>query len=163
MKAKPETLLNYIPQLVQALRYDDFGYVREVIFWLAKHSQLLAHQLIWNLTTNVYRDQDSKVRDAQIGDLLESLIDDIRSSLSGPEKDFFKREFDFFHEITDVSAKIKDKPLGDERRKACKLALSQVKLVESCYLPSNPEAIVVQILDGIPMQSAAKAPYLGKT
>jgi phosphatidylinositol 4-kinase len=162
MKAKPETLLNYIPQLVQALRYDDFGYVREVIFWLASHSQLLAHQLIWNLTTNVYRDQDAKLKDSQIGDLLESIIEEIKNSLSGPEKEFFKREFDFFHEITDVSAKIKDKPLGDERRKACKLALSQVKLVNDCYLPSNPDAVVIEILDGIPMQSAAKAPYLAR-
>lgn len=162
MTSKPETLLNYIPQLVQALRYDDFGYVREVIFWLAKHSQLLAHQLIWNLTTNVYKDQDAKVRDMQIGDLLESLIEDIKNSLTGCEKEFFKREFDFFHEITDVSAKIKDFPLGDERKKACQQALSQVKLVNDCYLPSNPDAIVVQILDGTPMQSAAKAPYLAR-
>lgn len=110
----------------------------------------------------MYRDQDAKIRDVQIGDLLESLIEEIKSSLSGPEKEFFQREFDFFHEITDVSAKIKDKPLGDERRKACQLALSQVKLVNDCYLPSNPDAIVVQILDGIPMQSAAKAPYLAR-
>lgn len=162
MTSKPEALLSYIPQLVQALRYDDFGYVREVIFWLAKHSQLLAHQLIWNLTTNVYKDQDAKIRDLQIGDLLESLIQDIQNSLTGPEKEFFKREFDFFHEITDVSAKIKDKPLGEERKKACQIALSQVKLVNDCYLPSNPEAIVTQILDGTPMQSAAKAPYLAR-
>jgi phosphatidylinositol 4-kinase len=162
MKAKPETLLDYIPQIVQSLRYDDFGYVREVIFWLAKHSQLLAHQLIWNLTTNVFRDQDAKFKDTQIGDLIESIINEIIKNLSGSEKDFFKREFDFFHEITDVSAKIKDKPLGDVRRKACQSALSQVKLVSDCYLPSNPDAIVIQILEGIPMQSAAKAPYLAR-
>lgn len=162
MTSKPETLLNYIPQLVQSVRYDDFGYIREVIFWLAKHSQLLAHQLIWNLTTNVYKDQDGKIRDIQIGDILENLIDDIKNSLNGNEKDFFNREFGFFHEITDVSAKIKEKPLGEERRKACKIALNQIKLINDCYLPSNPEAVVIKILDGIPMQSAAKAPYLAK-
>ncbi len=162
MTSKPEALINFIPQLVQALRYDDFGYVREVIFWLAKHSQLLAHQLIWNMMTNVYRDQDGKVKDTQIGDLLESLIDDIKNSLTGTEKEFFKREFDFFSEITNVSALIKDKPLGDERRKACDQALRNIKLVNNCYLPSNPEAIVLQILDGRPMQSAAKAPYLAR-
>ena len=83
MTSTPEALLLYIPQLVQALRYDDFGYVREVIFWLAKHSQLLAHQLIWNMNTNVYRDQDSKIKDPQIGDLLENIIADIENSLTG--------------------------------------------------------------------------------
>lgn len=162
MTTKPETLLDYIPQLVQALRADDYGYVREVIYWLAQHSQLLAHQLIWNMTTNVYRDQDSKIKDPQIGDLLEALIKEIKNGLSGQEKEFFRREFDFFQEITEVSAKIKDKPLGDERKKACQLALRQVKLVSDCYLPSNPQAVVVQILDGTPMQSAAKAPYLAR-
>ena len=162
MITKPEALLLYIPQIVQATRYDDFGYVREVIFWLAKHSQLLAHQLIWNMNTNIYRDQDSKVRDPQIGDLLENIIADIENNLSGPEKEFFKREFDFFTEITDVSAKIKDKPLGDERKKACEAVLKSIKLVSNCYLPSNPEAIVLKIIDGRPMQSAAKAPYLAR-
>lgn len=162
MTSKPETLLIYIPQLVQALRYDDFGYVREVIFWLAKHSQLLAHQLIWNMTTNAYRDQDGKTKDPQIGDLLENLISDIKNSLTETENEFFKREFSFFTEITEVSAKIKDKPLGDERKKACELALKSIKLVSNCYLPSNPEAIVLQIIDGRPMQSAAKAPYLAR-
>ncbi len=162
MTSKPETLFNYLAQLVQALRYDDFGYVREVIFWLAQHSQLLAHQLIWNLTTNVYRDQDSKVKDPQIGELLETLIREIKASLTGPEKEFFKREFDFFHELTEVSAKISCKPLGEERKKICTEALKQVKLVSNCYLPSNPDAIVMQILDGTPMQSAAKAPYLAR-
>lgn len=162
MLSSPETLLLYIQQIVQALRYDDYGYVREVILWLAKHSQLLAHQLIWNMMTNVYRDQDSKEKDDQIGDILENLIEEIKSNLSGSEKEFFKREFDFFFEITNVSAKIKGFPLGPERRRACEDELKKIKLVSSCYLPSNPEAVVCKILDGRPMQSAAKAPYLAR-
>lgn len=129
---------------------------------MSQHSQFLAHQLIWNMTANVYRDQDSKIKDPQIGDLLENLIKEIKNSLTGPEKEFFRREFDFFHELTEVSAKISCKPLGDQRKKACAEVLKQVKLVNNCYLPSNPDRIVVQILDGTPMQSAAKAPYLAR-
>ena len=74
MTSRPEILMCYLAQLVQALRYDDFGYVREVIFWLAQHSQLLAHQLIWNLTTNVYRDQDAKVKARSYSERISGVV-----------------------------------------------------------------------------------------
>jgi len=45
-------------------------------------------------------------------------------------------------------------PKGEERKKACLETLSKVPLQSGCYLPSNPEAIVLQIdyKSGTPMQ-----------
>uniref|UniRef100_A0AAR5P953 PI3K/PI4K catalytic domain-containing protein n=1 Tax=Dendroctonus ponderosae TaxID=77166 RepID=A0AAR5P953_DENPD len=77
---------------------------------------------------------------------------------------FYEREFDFFDKITNISGEIRQFPKGPERRKACLDALSRIKVQPGCYLPSNPEAMVMDIdyKSGIPMQSAAKAPYLAR-
>lgn len=47
----PETLLFYLPQLVQLLRRDTLGAIRDFLEEKAKTSDLLCHQLVWLLET----------------------------------------------------------------------------------------------------------------
>ena len=39
--------------------------------------------------------------------ILDRMIHDIAESLSGLERDFYDREFSFFHEVTSISGKLK--------------------------------------------------------
>ncbi|ESO09796.1 hypothetical protein HELRODRAFT_117066 [Helobdella robusta] len=146
------------------VKLDQMGYVYEFILWACGISQVLAHQFIWNMKTNIFKDEEGLLYDDQIGEILENLMEQIKKSSTAAARLFYEREFEFFFKITDISRIIKPFPKGEERKRACLKALREVPLQVGCYLPSNPEAIVVDIdyNSGTPMQSAAKAPYLAK-
>lgn len=114
--------------------------------------------------TNMYMDEERQIKDPNLFDTLDALVKNILGALSGPAKQFYEREFSFFEKITNISGEIRPYPKGAERKQACFEALQRIKVEAGCYLPSNPEAMVIDIDydSGTPMQSAAKAPYLAK-
>ncbi|KAI9053459.1 hypothetical protein LZ554_002417 [Drepanopeziza brunnea f. sp. 'monogermtubi'] len=153
----------FVPQIVQALRYDGLGYVERYIVETAKFSQLFAHQIIWNMKANAYKDEDSQIPDV-VKPTLDKVMDRMISGFSGTDKTFYEREFTFFDEVTSISGKLKPfiKAPKPEKKQKIEEELRKIKVEVGVYLPSNPDGVVIGIdrKSGKPLQSHAKAPYM---
>ncbi|KAF4634881.1 hypothetical protein G7Y89_g3229 [Cudoniella acicularis] len=153
----------YVPQIVQTLRYDALGYVERYIVETAKFSQLFAHQIIWNMKANAYKDEDSLVPDA-VKPTLDKVMNRMIAEFSGVDKIFYEKEFTFFDEVTSISGKLKPfiKRPKPEKKQKIEEELRKIKVEVGVYLPSNPEGVVIGIdrKSGKPLQSHAKAPYM---
>lgn len=174
----------FVPQLVQALRYDVLGYVERYILETAKQSQLFAHQVIWNMKANSYKDEDAQVVSANLRNdfvwaclltletqqpdplkpTLDRFMDELISSFSSEEREFYEREFSFFNDITGISGTLRPyiKRSKPEKKEKIEEELRKIKVEVGVYLPSNPDGAVVGIdrKSGKPLQSHAKAPYM---
>ncbi|KAF8077714.1 hypothetical protein FPV67DRAFT_1462774 [Lyophyllum atratum] len=153
----------FVPQVVQALRYDQLGYVARFIFETAKISQLFCHQIIWNMKANCYKDDSAEIEDPMkpsLDDMIERVVD----SLSGDARDFYNREFTFFNEVTSISGKLKPYIKRPKPEKKAKIdeEMAKINVDVGVYLPSNPDGKVVDIdkKSGRPLQSHAKAPFM---
>ncbi|KAI0863222.1 phosphatidylinositol 3 [Xylaria cubensis] len=153
----------YVPQIVQSLRFDALGYVERYIIETAQFSQLFAHQIIWNMKANSYKDDDATIPDA-IKPALDIVMKKLIDSFSGEDKNFYEREFAFFDEVTSISGKLKplikrDKP---EKKQKIEEELRKIEVAVGVYLPSNPDGVVIGIdrKSGKPLQSHAKAPFM---
>ena len=153
----------YVPQVVQALRYDELGYIERYIIETGKFSQLFAHQIIWNIKANAYKDEDATEPDP-IKPVFDRVVDNLISSFSGEDKEFYEREFAFFGEVTSISGKLKPfiKKSKPEKKQKIEEELRKIKVEVGVYLPSNPDGVVVGIdrKSGKPLQSHAKAPFM---
>lgn len=153
----------YVPQIVQTLRYDILGYVQRYILETAKFSQLFAHQIIWNMTANAYKDEDSSIEDS-LKPTLDVVKDRMIKSFSGTDKDFYEREFSFFNEVTGISGKLRPfiKKTKVEKKQKVEEELRKIKVDVGVYLPSNPDGTIIGIdrKSGKPLQSHAKAPFM---
>ncbi|KAK7467455.1 Phosphatidylinositol 4-kinase stt4 [Stygiomarasmius scandens] len=153
----------FVPQVVQALRYDELGYVSRFIFETAKLSQLFCHQIIWNMKANCYKDDAAEIEDS-IKPVLDAMTERVVNSLSGEARAFYDREFGFFHEVTSISGKLKPfiKKTKAEKKAKIDEEMAKINVDPGVYLPSNPDGVVVDIdkKSGRPLQSHAKAPFM---
>ncbi|PWY97959.1 hypothetical protein BCV70DRAFT_202448 [Testicularia cyperi] len=153
----------YVPQVVQALRTDEYGYVEHFIFETSKISQLFCHQIIWNMKANSYKDDDASEPDA-MKPTLDRMVDNIVNALSGEAQDFYEREFGFFNEVTSISGKLKPfiKKSKPEKKAKIDEEMAKIKVDPGVYLPSNADGVVVDLdrKSGRPLQSHAKAPFM---
>lgn len=153
----------YVPQIVQSLRYDAKGYVKRFIVETARVSQLFAHQIIWNMLANSYKDEDATEPDS-----LKPVLDECQKlmldSLDQEDLDFYKKEFGFFNEVTSISGKLKPYIKKSKAEKKVKIdeEMAKIEVQPDVYLPSNPDGVLVDInrKSGKPLQSHAKAPFM---
>ena len=153
----------YVPQIVQTLRYDALGYVERYIIETAKFSQLFAHQIIWNMKANAYKDEASEEPDP-VKPALDKVMDALIASFARMDKDFYEREFDFFGKVTGISGTLKPliKRPKPEKKQKIEEELRKIQVEVGVYLPSNPDGVVIGIdrKSGKPLQSHAKAPFM---
>ncbi|EGG17773.1 phosphatidylinositol 4-kinase [Cavenderia fasciculata] len=167
----PETIMFYIPQLVQALRYDRTGLVENYLVAASKTSELLAHQIIWNVQTYTEADPntDKLIDDPGIHDIAKRLKNRIIGEMDAKARDNYKREFDYFESFTAISGRLLREHKDPIKRKT--QLHEELRILSNnqredpnnpLYLPTNPKSIVIglDIDSAMTLQSAAKVPIL---
>ena len=99
--------------------------MQEFIKSISQRSNLVAHQLMWNMEANMYTDEEGVEKDPVMYDKLLPVRKSIEELFSPNAKAFYEREFEFFREITDISGKIKSFEKGKKRKDACLKALGR--------------------------------------
>ncbi|KAH3988341.1 hypothetical protein HBH51_000510 [Parastagonospora nodorum] len=158
-----DVMFFYVYQIVQTLRYDVLGYVERYIIETAKFSQLFAHQIIWNMKANAYKDEASEVPDP-VKPTLDKVMGSLESSFSPEDREFYEREFAFFNEVTGISGTLRSVLHEPKEVKKQKIEeeLRKIQVEVGVYLPSNPDGQVIGIdrKSGKPLQSHAKTPFM---
>ena len=90
------------------------GFVRRLILALSQKSNLLAHQLIWNIRTNTYKNEDTP--DIEMQGKLEPIARQIEIGFTKDARNFYERVFDFSNRLTKVPEAIKVDRKGNARK-----------------------------------------------
>jgi hypothetical protein len=172
--ADPDEVSFFLPQLVQALRFDEDKSIENILLEAASNSAHFAYLLVCHLRAEgtppedafnpvVKRSNWSPPSDTGIWGVADATRKLVLESLSGTVSELLHAQLSYFDAVTDISGKLY--PIAKEERRS-----AAVKFVEEIsipprsdlFLPTNVEAIVVRALpqSTAPMQSAAKCPIL---
>ncbi|XP_010272166.1 PREDICTED: phosphatidylinositol 4-kinase alpha 1-like isoform X2 [Nelumbo nucifera] len=161
----PERVTFFMPQLVQALRYDEGKLVEGYLLGAAQRSDIFAHILIWHLQGETFPEtgkEASAGKNSAFLALLPVVRQRIIDSFTPNACDIFQREFNFFDKVTSISGVLYPLP-KEERRAGIRRELEKIEVDgEDLYLPTAPGKLVrgIQVDSGIPLQSAAKVPIM---
>ncbi|GAV80522.1 PI3_PI4_kinase domain-containing protein/PI3Ka domain-containing protein [Cephalotus follicularis] len=162
----PERVTFFMPQLVQALRYDEGRLVEGYLLRAAQRSDIFSHILIWHIQGETCIPESSKdagsAKNSSFQALLPIVRERIINGFSPKALDLFRREFDFFDKVTSISGVLFPLP-KEERRAGIRRELEKIEIEgEELYLPTAPNKLVrgIQVDSGIPLQSAAKVPIM---
>ncbi|XP_076884708.1 phosphatidylinositol 4-kinase alpha 1-like isoform X2 [Bidens hawaiensis] len=162
----PSRVTFFMPQLIQALRYDDEKLVEGYLIRAAQRSDVFSHILIWHLQGETCAPEQGKeamsAKTSAFLALLPVVRDHIIDGFNPKARDTFRREFDFFEKVTSISGVLYPLP-KEERRAGIKRELEKIQVDgDDLYLPTAPKKLVkgIQVNSGIPLQSAAKVPIM---
>ncbi|PIN22119.1 Phosphatidylinositol 4-kinase [Handroanthus impetiginosus] len=161
----PERVTFFMPQLVQALRYDEEKLVEGYLLRSTQRSDIFAHILIWHLQGETFPESGNDAaiaKNSSFQALLPLVRQRIIDGFSPKALDVFQREFDFFDKVTSISGVLFPLP-KEERRAGIRRELEKIQVEgDDLYLPTAPNKLVrgIQVDSGIPLQSAAKVPIM---
>ncbi|XP_019197522.1 PREDICTED: phosphatidylinositol 4-kinase alpha 1-like isoform X1 [Ipomoea nil] len=161
----PDHVTFFMPQLVQALRYDEERLVEGYLLRAAHRSDVFAHILIWHLqgeTCAPESGKDASAKNNSFQNLLPVVRQRIIDGFNPKALDVFQREFYFFDKVTSISGVLFPLP-KEERRAGIRRELEKIQVQgNDLYLPTAPTKLVrgIQVDSGIPLQSAAKVPIM---
>lgn len=163
----PERVTFFMPQLVQALRYDHGGLVEGYLMVAARRSNLFAHILIWQLQGEEAPPAEEAAKEGvdmknPLYEIVPKVKKRIIDSFTAESFTIYDQEFQFFDKVTSISGVLFPLP-KESRRQAIRRELEKIQVEgDALYLPTDPTKLVkgIELDSGIPLQSAAKVPIM---
>lgn len=153
-----EDVLQFIPQIIQALRFDVNHKLADFITKISKKSEVFSHYILWNI---LYEKCRFNTIDDNLPEILMKIEEKIIKNMTSQQKVKYEHEFKMIDIFDELSQKLLKFPI-EERRNQLIDELKQTNIPDNIYVPSNPNYQIISIdsKNSIPLKSHAKVPIL---